>query len=279
MKYISYTQFYRDRAEKGIEYAAAHAAELGFDGVEYFGRVPSGICENAAYEREVLSRYGLEVACYSVMVQLLCDDPARTEAQMLREIEAAEALGSPCFHHTLFPPYSMKGVTHTYEEVLDRILDSAERIAKECDRRGILCLYEPQGVYFNGTEGLSRILRELRNRDCRVNVCGDFGNSFFVDVDPCEIFDRFAREIRHVHVKDYLLTDRIDPQKRTYESLSGKLIYDTTLGTGAVNFSHGFRALRQVGYDGAISFELEGSDRELREALTFVKQTVAHIFS
>ena len=71
MKFANYTQFYTDRKQHGIEYAAAHTASLGFDAVEYFGKVPTGIYANVENERNVLFQYGLEVACFSVYVQLL----------------------------------------------------------------------------------------------------------------------------------------------------------------------------------------------------------------
>ena len=77
MKFANYTQFYTDRKQYGMEYAAAHTAALGFDAVEYFGKVPTGIYPNAARDRNILSQYGLEVACYSVYVQLLLIMQAR----------------------------------------------------------------------------------------------------------------------------------------------------------------------------------------------------------
>lgn len=276
MNFTNYTQFYRDRDGQGIEYAARHTRELGFDGVEYFTRSFSDLWRTAAEERRVLDEYGLPVSCYSVSVQLFCDDPRTVEEQMARQLEAAATLGSPYVHHTLFPPYSMKGVSASYDEVFAGVIDSAERIAKRCEALGMVCLYEPQGVYFNGIDGLGRIFGELKERGCRVGICGDFGNSFFVDVDPKDIFDRFAAEIRHVHVKDYRLTDVIDPDKRTYESLSGTYLYDTEVGTGAVDFAHGFRALQKVGYDGAVSFEIEGSDEQLKEALALIKRIIKY---
>lgn len=271
MKFATYTSFFKDRSEKGIEFAAARTASLGFDGVEYFGRVPTDLGRDAARERQILSEYGLEVVCYSVRAQLFCEDSRFLVEQMKREIKTATLLGSKYFHHTLFPLYSMRDVQNSYEEVFEGVIDSAEEIARECNRRGITCLYEPQGVYFNGVGGLERLLLELKRRGCEVGICGDFGNSLFVDVNPVEIFKHFGKDIRHVHAKDYRLSDHPETDKRSYESLSGRLIYETTLGTGAVNFEEGFRLLKQYGYDGAVSLEFEGNDEELRASLEKIK--------
>ena len=274
MKFANYTQFYRDREQHGIEYAAEHAAKLGLDGVEYFVSAPSPIYASAKDEKAVLDRYGLDVVCYSVGVQLFVNDQKTVEEQMLREIEAAAILGASYFHHTLCPSYVIDAVPSSYEEVFKRIVDVAERIARACNQHGITCLYEPQGMYFNGVEGLEKMVCEIQRRGCKVGVCGDFGNSLFVDVDPRRIFDRFCKDICHVHVKDYLVTDQPIPDKTAYRSASGKYIHDTLIGQGVVDFAHGFEALRRAGYDGVISLEAEGSDEELLSALRFLKQLI-----
>ena len=274
MIFANYSQFHEDLKNRGIEYAAKHTAALGFDAVEYIAVSYAEHIEDVARMKVVLAQYGLGVSCYSVYVQLFTADQTEVEQHMLRHVEAAAALGSKYLHHTLFPIYNKARIENSYDEVLAGIADLAERIAKACNRHGIVCLYEPQGAYFNGIEGLERFLLEMRRRGCEVGVCGDFGNSLFVDVDPREVFSRFAGEIRHVHVKDYLATDAEIPQRKASRSAAGRLLYDAALGEGAVDFLHGFKALRQAGYDGVISFELKGSDEELANAVTFMKKTI-----
>lgn len=274
MKFANYTQFYRDREKHGIEYAAKHTVDLGLDSVEYFTCAPSKLLQSAKEERAVLNRYGLDVVCYSVSVQLFTDDPKQAVDNMLREVEAAAILGAPCFHHTLYPNYIIDAKPQDYEEVFERVVDSAEQIARACNQYGITCLYEPQGLYFNGVEGLDRLVTELERRGCNVGVCGDFGNSLFVDVDPCKIFDHFAKKIRHVHAKDYLVTEVPTPEKKAYFSRAGKPIYDVALGQGNVDFAHGFSVLHQAGYDGTVSLEFDGSDEELRRSVHFLKNVI-----
>ena len=271
MKFANYTQFYTDRKQLGIEYAASHTATLGFDAVEYFGKVPSGIFQNAANERNVLSQYGLEVACYSVYVQLLTENVSEVKSQMAQEIEAAAILGSKYFHHTIFPHYSLIPDS-SYEKVLFEVVDLVEFIAKECNRKGIVCLYEPQGAYFNGTCGLNGLLSEIKSRGYDVGVCGDMGNSFFVDVDPKHVFKHFANDIRHVHIKDYLVTKEKIAENPPHKSLSDTYIYDAKLGGGSVDIEYCFDILKANSYNAAISFEIEGDDEYLRSALDSVKR-------
>ncbi|MBE6702201.1 MAG: sugar phosphate isomerase/epimerase [Ruminococcaceae bacterium] len=274
MRLTNYNQFYHDRKQFGIEYAAAHTVSLGFDAVEYLVLSFTEHAIDAQKEKEILDRHGLCVTCYSVYVQLFTPDRADVERQMLRQVETAAALGAKYFHHTLFPPYNRERIANTYDEVYDGIVDMAERIAKACNKHGIVCLYEPQGAYFNGIIGLKTFLSEMKKRNCEVGVCGDFGNSVFVDVDPRDVFKAFAGEIRHVHVKDYLVTDTDIPEKKAHRSIGGRLIYESELGEGSVDFAYGFRELKRAGYDGAISFEIQKSDGEFAKAISYIKDVM-----
>ena len=274
MKFTNYNPFYEDQKRFGIEYAAERTVALGFDSVEFLMAPYTEHIEDVSAARAILERYGLRVSCYSVYVQLFTSDQSEVERHMLRHVEEAAALGAKYIHHTLFPIYNQARIENSYDEVFSGIIALAERIAKECNRLGIVCLYEPQGAYFNGVDGLDRFLQEMRRRGCEVGICGDFGNSLFVDVDPREVIGRFARDIRHVHVKDYLVTDEEISERKRRSGVSGHYLYDAALGEGSVDFLHGFRALKQAGYDGAISFEIGGSDAELKSAIEFVKQTL-----
>ena len=275
MKITCYSQFYTDRKLHGTEYAARHASEMGFDSVEYLSAVPSGNIRTADEERKILKSYGLDVACYSVMSQLFAPDQNELERQMFEEIQTAAALGSKLFHHTLYPHISMEKIQNSYDEVFDRIVDSAERIANKCSEMGLLCLYEPQGMYFNGVDGLKRIYDALKARGCDIGICGDFGNSLFVDVDPYDVFKSFSRDIRHVHVKDYMTSNTPLTDRKSFRSRGGKFIYEASLGEGVVDFSRGFDELKKAGYDGAVSFEINGSDEELTKAIRFIKNIAA----
>ena len=274
MKFTNYNPFYEDQKRLGIEYAAERTMALGFDSVEFLMAPYTEHIEDVSATRAILERYGLRVSCYSVYVQLFTSDQAEVERHMLRHVEDAAALGAKYLHHTLFPIYNQARIENSYDEVLSGIIDLAERVAKACNRLGIVCLYEPQGAYFNGVDGLDRFLQEMRHRGCEVGVCGDFGNSLFVDVDPREVIGRFARDIRHVHVKDYLVTDEEISERKRRSGVGGHYLYDAALGEGSVDFLYGFKALKQAGYDGAISFEIGGSDAELKSAIDFVKQTL-----
>ena len=272
MEFSSYTQFYEDCKQFGMDYAVSHAAALGFDAVEYLALPYTEHPKSVQDFKTLLSRHGLSISCYTVYVQLFTPDADEVERQMLQHVEAAAELGAKYLHHTLFPVYKKERIRHTYEEVWDGIVAMAERIAKACNRHGITCLYEPQGAYFNGVKGLRAFLNEMRQRGCDVGICGDFGNSLFVDVDPREVFRAFASDIRHIHIKDYQFVHSEHPEQKLHRSAGGKLFCDAPVGQGAVDFATGFEELKKAGYHGAISFESAGSDTELTAAVSFIKE-------
>ena len=274
MNISSMSQFYRDRKAQGIEYAAKHISQLGFDSVEWFETDHTEHIENAEYAKNTLEQHGLSVSCYTVLVSLYSPDQGLTEAHMLDHVQTASALGAKYFQHTIFPPVSLDGVENTFEEVFDGIIDLAERIARHCNRLGMVCIYEPQGVYFNGIGGMGKLLEELRNRGCTVGICGDSANSCFVDVAPEDFFKSFAWDIYHVHVKDVLVSHNEIAADKVRRSIGGAYICGAELGEGSVDLKGCFEALREVGYDGAVSFEFGGSDELIRQKQDYVTQII-----
>ena len=271
MKLSSMSQFYRDRKAQDVEYAARHISSLGFDSVEWFETDCTEHIENVDTVKMALDKYDLDLSCYTVLVSLFSSNQEETETHILRHVQTAAMLGAKYFQHTVFPPLAVDGEP-TFERVYDGIIDVAERIAKSCNELGMICIYEPQGVYFNGIEKMSLFLDDLRGRGCDVAICGDVANSFYVDVDSVDVFGRFATDIRHVHVKDVLFSKSEISGEKVRRSVGGAYVCSAELGEGSVNFGACFAILSKVGYDGAVSFEFGGSDEFTKEKLDYVKR-------
>ncbi len=269
MKIASYTQFYRDLHANGIAHAIKHSAELGFDAVEFLSTAETDLSclFNADEAAKRLSDCNLTVVCYSMAENLFGGDLIATRSRVDRSIEMAASLGSPFVHHTLYTSLSLTAHSPSFQEMLAGVLPLAEHIAARCREYGITCLYEPQGMYFNGIDGLSRLVSVMKAKYSNIGVCGDSGNSYFADVDPLAIFRMFAAEIRHVHIKDYRYTDFPIPSKERYISRGGKHIAAVTMGDGDVDIPGIFDVLHSVSYNGAVSLEFDGTDAELKTAI------------
>ena len=270
MKYANYSVFSTDLHTQGINYALEHTEKLGFDAVEW---IDVSLTENPRIKgtdeaKEIsrkISDKGFDVACYSLLVNLEAPDQDKTVDGVYRHIEYAAIMGSPFIHHTVVPGYNYAEATKSIDEMISIVADGAEKIAKRCNEYGICCLYEPQGAYFNGVSGLRALLSEMKARGLDVGICGDTGNSMFVDVPPAEIFASFAPDIKHLHVKDYLYSQ--DMAKHV--ARSGRFIHDAKLGLGDAEVEKCLSYVKD--HDRFVSFEMSASDDEMRENIAYVK--------
>ena len=274
MNFTNYAQFHEDLKSRGIEYAAEHTLEMGFDSVEFLGL--SKAAKEASKTAELLSSLGLSVSCFSEGINLI-DTTKRTRAEheehLFRCADAAAELGSPFLHHTLVLPLALPTNAPALADIFESIVNSAEKVANYCESLGLVCLYEPQGMYFNGT-GLEIFYDEMKKRCGNIGICGDVGNSLFVDHSPSLVFDRFASDIKHVHLKDYYVTDAPREGVKNYKTLGGKYLSDLELGAGAVDIPYCMKKLKEVGYAGAYSFEIICGDGEMKKAVRYFEKVI-----
>lgn len=267
MKYTNYAQFHKDATKNGIEYALEHTVKLGFDSVEFLSLTPEdSYSKNAA---SLLKAYGISASCYSACTNLF-ENPKKAEELLLSYAEIAAELGSPFLHHTLLPKLSLSAIDPSYNDVLPSVVRVAERVANYCDTLGIVCLYEPQGMYFNGKQ-LEEFFFEMQKRCSNVGVCGDVGNSFFVDYSPSLIFKNLAPYIKHVHIKDFAASKSAPSSRKYYLSKGGNCFFEAEIGTGDVDFRYCLDRLKENGYSGAFSFEISGTDDYLISSANYVK--------
>ena len=270
-RFSSYSRFSLDLKHHGLEYAAEHAAALGFDSVEFLGLSPAA--DDPARVREILRRNGLTVSCYSVAATLR-DTPKRTKAEAMeilrRSAELAAEIGSPYLHHTVVSSIAVDRGAPPFEGILEELLDAAEEIARYAESLGLTVLYEPQGMYVNG-DGLDRFFGEMQKRCKSVGICGDVGNSLFVDHAPEQVFLRFSREIRHVHLKDYAVFRSPKEDETCYETRGGLYLAERELGRGEVQLAKCIASLKAAGYTGAYSLETLGDDESTKRELAYAR--------
>lgn len=262
-----YSKFYLAVKEQGIERAAEYAKRLGFSSVEFFDFASKNWVktvadvETAKRFRNVLENCGLHTACYSVAVCLYDPDSADginhdAEQLLMQYAEYAAALGSPFLHHTI--TLSTDQAPLPYNEMLTTLLPAVVRVAKYAASLGIRCIYEDQGLYFNGVKGFGDFYRAVKAEEPTVGICGDIGNVLFVDESPVDFFREFASEFAHVHLKDYI--DCAPDEVGACKTRGGRIIRDTVIGQGFIDTVTCLNLLKESGYTGAIA--LENSHRE-----------------
>lgn len=279
MNYSFYTRFTEMLIRDGAEKTAEYARSMGFSSVEILegiGRsthIPD--TKTAETIRRVFAEYGLTFACYSVG----CDvygNPAAEDA-LVRHAELAAALGCPYLHHTLKTGLRMDAESPAADVVLDEVTATAIRIANRAKPLGVTCIYEDQGMYANGIANFGRFYREVHRVCDNTGVCGDFGNILFVDEDPAAFLAAYAKDILHVHVKDYLRKSFVGavPTGGWYPTLHGQYLRDTTVGAGVIDIPACMKVLHDAGYRGAYALELchpEPFDDGVRIAMRYLDQ-------
>ena len=273
MKHTYYFGFMSDLKKNGAAAAARHAREMGFDSVEYLdGKNPSISPEDAPKIRRELETAGITAACYSVGLQLYGDSSA--EDALMRHAELCALLGSPYLHHTLIltPPAD----DPPRDAALDAVAEQAIRVADYAKTLGVTVLYENRGFYANGIDGFGRFCRQVRAHCKSVGVCADIGNILYACEKPVPFIDEYAREIRHVHLKDYLHADAAQDGWRRIAD--GTCLFPCALGDGVVGVADCIAALSRIGYDGALGYEIETVPIEdaLTRSRSYISSLLAH---
>ena len=255
---ILYWHFASLVRDHGFRKAVSIAKEWGFDGIELLasGSPFFSSVHEAEEAGRIVTDAGLKVACYSVGVTLYGSE--EVVEQLKIHSEQASAVGSPYLHHTLYLDMPPASDAPSFDAVCEDVVTRACTVAKECRSLGLTCLYEEQGMYFNGLDAFGSFFNIMKAECDNVGMCLDLGNSWDADCSPLLFIDRFAEDIRHVHVKDFerRLTSPEDGAG-WHRSKGGWYLKDTVPGRGVSNIPTCIDRLRQISYHGCYAFELE----------------------
>lgn len=266
MKFTAYTHFSEKIKSEGLASAVDFILPLGFSSVEIFDMATPNqsdtfkSAEEAKRAGEYLLSKGLSVACYSVGATLYDYETGGVNRfaveRLLHHADIAAALGSPFLHHTLILDLAPPPNAPDFDTALKVVTNAAKQVADYCKPLNLTCLYEDQGLFFNGVEGYGRFYRAMKELCSNVGVCGDIGNTLFIGESAEAFFRQFADEIKHVHVKDYIVCDDIAANENGWtKTQSNKYLKATAIGNGDIDLEAILRPLKAAGYDGSFAFE------------------------
>lgn len=232
------------------------AIRQGFGAIEPFPTQDLDTVEQARELGKYIRSAGAQVSCFSTCAELLGGDCGDAVHQMRQRIDMAAAMGAPYFHHTIHPQLTLpRAGEASYLQALRQAEPMLRALCAYAADRGVLCVYEDQGLYFNGCMGVGRLVEALSGAP--FGLVADLGNILFVDEQAEDFIGRFSDKIVHVHCKDYLKKPGAGPcpGRGWYVTRRGDYLRDTIVGHGVVNFPACFRVLEQMGYDGWYSLE------------------------
>ncbi len=232
----------RDFAEK------LHNAETyGFDGVELDG----GACDDDARRAERRSALlGSSVRatsiCGGVHNRFLDVDPAeraRARDSLRRQLSHAAELGvtdGPIFVPIFAGPNRMPDLRpfrSRWDLCRAVCVEALRQIDADAKETGVTALIEPLNRYeadfLNRLEQAQSMLQELP-QPCHVRIMADFFHMHIEEARIPAAIEAAGPWIGHVHLAD---STRREP------------------GSGSIDFVAGFRALRRIGFGGAMAFE------------------------
>jgi len=160
---------------------------------------------------------------------------AARRAHLLSAIEAAVYLGCPSVSLTSgrLPPECLPETAwEVLEDALKTVLSWAEQKSI-----GLAIEYEP-GLLVESREDVLRLLKRFPSPWLGVNF--DVGHAVVCGESVPETIEMFGRKIMHVHVED----------------IRGRKHFHRIPGDGDIDFVEMARALKRVGYQGALTVEL-----------------------
>ena len=235
-----------------------HAKRYGCTGIEPLTNLDfaSGDPEPARAIRALLDENRMSCPCFSMYVEIMRDENAFR--RICRAIDQAAILGAPYFHHTLGP---VAYPDQPFSEYLGIAVDMIRRTSDYAAQYGIQILIEPQGRMMNGIERLSALYEAV---DRPIGAVLDTGN-ILQSPDSCEEYIRvFAPYIKHVHIKDKIIRDRLPlcPDGKWALGMDGlpRFSRPTVVGQGDLDLVGILGMLKALDYDGWYSLEYDAPE-------------------
>ncbi len=247
------------------------AKNLGFDAIEFTDLTPpkgESAQSFAARLKAEAQRVGVEISCYSVGADLLTgsDGDLAAEVEKIKEkADIAAALGVSLMRHDAAYAYHGKGGLRSFADVLPRLADGCRQITEYAQTKGIRTMVENHGFFCQDSPRVEALVSAVGHPNFGLLV--DMGNFLCADEDPTLAVSRTAPYAFNVHAKDFLIKPGTGPcPEGFFMTRAGNYLRGTVLGHGTVPVAQCVNALKKAGYDGYLTLEFEGMERN-EEAL------------
>jgi sugar phosphate isomerase/epimerase len=186
-------------------------------------------------------------------------------------IEAAAKSGVRNFFAVMIPKDPAKKRSENFAIMVEGLAPLAEALDKH-DSFLVIEGWPGPGALACTPEGYRALFKEVPSKSMAVNF--DPSHLIRMGIDPIRFVAEFADRVKHVHGKDTeLLAEGLyeygHEQPPTFGTPRGfgSMSWRYTIpGHGCFRWSEGFRILREAGYSGAVSIELEDENFNTDEA-------------
>ena len=205
--------------------------------------------------KRYLDKKKMRCVCYSVINNFLrADSTVEKEIAKVKEgVDLAPILGT-----NLVRVFSSRpNPAYTMDETMNVIVDSLKECADYAESRGVTLVLENHGALAGSSGQALKIIEDVGSDALYINA--DTGN-FLVGLEEplhgvCAVYDK----LRFLHVKDVVYADAGEP------TMAGRFLEGVVTGEGIADIPSIVTALRERGYEGYLSVEYEGIDRDCCE--------------
>ncbi|MFC4302577.1 sugar phosphate isomerase/epimerase family protein [Cohnella boryungensis] len=242
--------------------AVGRIAELGGEHVEIvpLGFELVGHPELVTAIRRKAEEAGIEISNYAIGANFAGLDPASFEMEIervKREVDVAAALGVKLMRHDAAS--SEDTSIRRFMADLPALAKACREIADYAAQYGITTSVENHGYYVQASDRVQALVNEVGRDNFRTTL--DIGNFLCVDENPLVGVRNNTKLASIVHVKDfYIRPESADPGEGWFRSSGGTYLRGAIAGHGDLDIRAALRAIRDAGFNGYVSIEIEGME-------------------
>lgn len=220
-------------------------------------RLPLATTAEAESYRRHLNEHGITVSALLVANNFGAAEVAPEIAWCVEAIHGAEWLGAPAIRADTI----MRGSGLEEREArVQRYVAAMRQVLQQTEGSRVAIGMENHGPQGNDPEFLAGVLEAIP--DPRLGLTLDTGNFYWSGQPLSElysIYGRFARRVRHTHVKSIAYPPEERERRRETGWKYGE--YASPLAQGDIDLKRVIQLLREAGYDGSLTIENEALGR------------------
>ncbi len=237
-----------------LETGMREASELGYQACETFTQHALEYEGRVDEYKELLASNGLRLSALYAGGRF--SDPDKAQDVIEFNTRVANFLAEAGVDRIVFGPGGPRSGPSSPEALKQMAKTINEAATRTADVGVLACVHPHLGTEIQDREEIDAIM-ELTDPEV-VHFCPDTAHLAGAGMDPSDIIRTYGSRMRYMHLKDLTPTD---PDPEAFANFTGTeaLPIFCELGLGTIEFEPIMEALREVGYTGWLTVEIDKS--------------------
>ncbi|WP_026961998.1 sugar phosphate isomerase/epimerase family protein [Alicyclobacillus herbarius] len=246
------------------------AKELGYRACETFTHIALRYEDRVDEFRELLSQHGFVLSALYGGGRFT--DSSRRQEVIDYNTRVAQFLAKNGSDRIVFGPQGPREPSGTPLADLKVAAETINEAAKRCAEFGVkACVHPHLGTEIQNERELD-VIMELTNPDY-VFFCPDTAHLAKAGMNPTDVIRRYRERIAYVHLKD-VTPDEVDAENFPILSGNEALPIFCELGLGTLDLVPVIECLKEIGYEGWVTVEIDQSTSTPRQSLAICRDYV-----